>query len=201
MFIKNIVFPGCGAICDDIQVNFEGEIIEAKNICKIGDAKLKALTSPQRFKHPFINKDGKFIPVAWDEALRKAAEILVTSKRPLLFMGSEISCEAYEVGLRMGEYLGAIIDSNTAIGNGPAVMGVQEAGRAGATEGQKKNRGDLVIYWGTNPLESMPRQMSRYGIFPRGYWTRSGRFARTIVTIDPRNTLTARFLICIYNPK
>jgi formylmethanofuran dehydrogenase subunit B len=59
-------------------------------------------------------------------------------------------------------------------------------------EGQKKNRGDLIIYWRTNPLESMPRQMPRYGVFPRGYWTGSGRFDRTIVTIDPGKTLTAK---------
>jgi len=91
----------------------------------------------------------------------------------------------------MGEYLGAVVDSNTALGNGPATMGTQESGKVGATEGQKKNRGDLVVYWGTNPLESIPRQMSRYGVFPRGYWTKGGRFDRTIITVDPRKTPTA----------
>ena len=192
MFIKNIVCPVCGAACDDIQVEPGDGVIEAKNICKIGNAQFKVLTNSQRFIQPLLNKEGKLIPAAWDEALEKAAEILVTAKRPLLFLGSETSCEAYEVGLMIGEYLGAIVDSNTTFGNGSAVIGTQEAGRLGATEGQKKNRGDLVIYWGTNPLESMPRQMSRYGIFPRGYWTGSGRFDRTVVTVDPRKTLTAK---------
>jgi formylmethanofuran dehydrogenase subunit B len=78
------------------------------------------------------------IPAAWDEALEKAAEIRVTAKRPLLFLGSETSCESYEVGLMIGEYLGAIVDSNTTFGNGSAVIGTQEAGRLGATEGQKR---------------------------------------------------------------
>ena len=80
------------------------------------------------------------MPAAWDEALEKAADILVSAKCPLLFMGSETSCEAHEVGLIIGEYLGAIVDSNTTIGNGPIVMGTQESGKVGATEGQKKNR-------------------------------------------------------------
>lgn len=192
MFIKNIVCSVCGAVCDDIQIKPEDGAIEARNICKIGNAQFKALTHPQRFRQPLLKKDGKLMPATWDEALEEAAEILVTAKRPLLFLGSEASCEAYEIGLTIGEYLGAIVDSNTTIGNGSAVIGTQETGRIGATEGQKKNRGDLVIYWGTNPLESMPRQMSRYGVLPRGYWTGSGRFDRTVVTIDPRKTLTAK---------
>ena len=192
MVFKNIVCPGCGAACDDIQVEFgDRTTSDAKNACKIGNAKFKMLASPRRLKHPLVKDRGKLEPVAWDVALEKAADILVSAKRPLLFIGSETSCEAYEVGLMMGEYLGAIVDSNTSIGNGPIVMGTQESGNVGATEGQKKNRSDLIVYWGTNPLESMPRQMSRYGVFPRGYWTKSGRFDRTIITVDPRKTPTA----------
>ena len=61
----------------------------------------------------------------------------------------------HEIGLKIGEYLGAIVDSNSTVCHGPTAMGIQEAGKVGATEGQKKNRGDLIVYWGTNPLESM----------------------------------------------
>lgn len=191
MFLKNMICPGCGAVCDDVQVNFRNGAIETKNVCKIGNSKFQELNTPKRFLKPLIKKGGKFEPVSWEEALEKAADILVSAKRPLLFMGSEASCEAYEIGFMIGEYLGAIVDSNTAICNGPVVMGTQEAGKVGATEGQKKNRSDLIIYWGTNPLESVPREMSRYGVFPRGYWTKRGRFDRTVITVDPRNTLTA----------
>jgi formylmethanofuran dehydrogenase subunit B len=191
MVFKNIICPACGAACDDIQIEFGEEKIEAKNLCKMGNAKFKAITSSQRLRQPLIKKGEKLMAAAWDEALEKAADILVSTKRPLLFMGSETSCEAHKVGLMIGEYLGAIVDSNTTIGNGPTAMGIQESGKIGATEGQKKNRGDLVVYWGTNPLESMPRQMSRYGVFPRGYWTKRGRFDRTIITVDSRKTPTA----------
>jgi formylmethanofuran dehydrogenase subunit B len=70
-------------------------------------------------------------------------------------------------------------------------MGIQEAGCVGSTAGQTKNRADMIIYWGVNALESMPRHMSKYGVFPRGYWTKKGRFDRTLVTVDPRKTPTA----------
>jgi formylmethanofuran dehydrogenase subunit B len=192
MFFRDRVCPACGAACDDIQVEFENRrIVDVKNACKMGNARFEMITSSRRFKQPLIKMRGKLEPAAWDVALEMAAKILVSAKRPLLFIGSETSCEAYEVGLMMGEYLGAIVDSNATIANGPIIMGIQESGKIGATEGQKKNRSDLIIYWGTNPLESMPRQMSRYGIFPRGYWTKRGRFDRTIITVDPKKTPTA----------
>jgi formylmethanofuran dehydrogenase subunit B len=190
MFVKNIVCPACGAACDDIQVELGNGTIKTKNACKIGNARFNGILSSHRFKQPFMKIGGKLNPAAWDDALQKAAEILTSVKRPLLFLGSETSCEAHEIGLKIGEYLGAIVDSNTSIGHGPTVMGIQEAGKVGATEGQKKNRADLIVYWGANPLESVPRQMSRYGVFPRGYWTKRGRFDRTVITVDPRKTTT-----------
>jgi formylmethanofuran dehydrogenase subunit B len=106
-------------------------------------------------------------------------------------MGSETSCEAMEVGLHLGEHLGGVVDSNSTVCHGPTAMGIQEAGRVGATAGQSKSRADLAVYWGSNPLESMPRHMSRYAIYPRGYWTRRGRFDRTVITVDPRKTITS----------
>ncbi len=189
MIHKNIVCPVCGAACDDIQVEIKNGKIEAKNVCKMGISRFNEVTSPRRFKQPLLKFGGKLRPVSWDGALQIAADILSSAKRPLISIGSETSCEAHEVGLMIGEYLGAIVDTT---GNGATVMGIQEAGKVGATEGQKKNRADLLVYWGTNPLESMPRQMSRYGVFPRGYWTKRGRFDRTIITVDPRKTLTAK---------
>ena len=91
----------------------------------------------------------------------------------------------------MAEFLGGIADSNSTVCHGPTAMGIQEAGRVGATAGQSKSRADLTVYWGSNPLESMPRHMSRYAVYPRGYWTKRGRFDRTIITVDPRRSITA----------
>ncbi|MHC1570972.1 MAG: formylmethanofuran dehydrogenase subunit B [Methermicoccaceae archaeon] len=192
MVFKNIVCPVCGAACDDVQVELEDGKITVKNACKMGNAKFQEIVSSHRIRDPLIKEGGEFRKAAWDEALDRAARILTSAKRPLLFMGSETSCEAMEVGLHIGEYLGAVVDSNATICHGPTAMGIQEAGKPGATAGQKKNRSDLAVYWGCNPMESMPRHLSRYGIFPRGYWTRRGRFDRTIITVDPRRTPTAK---------
>ncbi|MFB3764805.1 MAG: formylmethanofuran dehydrogenase subunit B [Methanotrichaceae archaeon] len=194
MTFKNIICPVCGASCDDIQVDLakEKDALTVKNACKMGNAKFQEIVSAHRIREPMLKVGGDFRNAAWDEAIQRAAEILAGAKRPLIFMGSETSCEAMEVGLHLGEYLGAIVDSNSTVCHGPTAMGIQEAGRVGATAGQSKNRADLAVYWGSNPLESMPRHMSRYAIYPRGYWTRRGRFDRKVITVDPRKSITAR---------
>jgi len=191
MTFKNIICPVCGASCDDIQVDLGPGGLTTRNACKMGNAKFQEVASPHRIREPMIMDGGKHVKVAWKEAVSKAASILAKSKRPLIFMGSETSCEAMEVGLHLGEYLGGVVDSNSTVCHGPTAMGIQEAGRVGATAGQSKSRSDLAVYWGSNPLESMPRHMSRYSIYPRGYWTRRGRFDRTVIVVDPRKSITA----------
>ncbi len=188
---KNIICPVCGASCDDIQVELRGGEIQTKNACKMGNAKFQEIVSPHRIREPQIKEKGSFRSASWRDAVSRAAEILAGAKRPLIFMGSETSCEAMEVGLHLAEFLGAVADSNSTVCHGPTAMGIQEAGRVGATAGQSKSRSDLAIYWGSNPLESMPRHMSRYSVYPRGYWTRRGRFDRFVITVDPRKSITA----------
>lgn len=71
-------------------------------------------------------------------------------------------------------------------------MGVQEAGLPTCTAGEVKNRADLLIYWGCNPMHSHPRQISRYSGFARGYFTERGMKDRKMVVADPRVTDTAK---------
>ena len=206
MTIKNAICTGCASCCDDIQIEFiekneaDGECgfeLSIKNACKMGTARFMQVTGKRRILEPLIRDEmsheatGEFRKASWNEAIEKAAQILVQARRPLIFLGSDIACEAMKEGLLLGEYLGAVVDSCTSVSDGPAAMGIQEAGQVGATAGQNKIRSDLAVYWGTNPLESMPRHMSRYAINPRGYWTRRGRSDRTIITIDPRRSITA----------
>ena len=191
MVTKNIVCPVCGASCDDIQVELEGQGLTVRNACKMGNAKFQEVVSPHRIREPLVRADGDLRRASWDEAIEMTARILANSERPLLFMGSETSTEAMEVGIHMAEFLGGIADSNSTVCHGPTTMGIQEAGRVGATAGQSKSRADLTVYWGSNPLESMPRHMSRYAVYPRGYWTQRGRFDRTVICVDPRRSITA----------
>jgi len=186
MRFKNIMCCVCGAVCDDIEVEISEKEIKVYNACKLGEAKFHELRSKDRITKPLM--DGK--EAKWDKALKKSAEILKNAKHPLLFIGSETSTETVSAGIEIAEYLGGVIDSHPTVCHGPTVMGIQEAGLPTATLGEVKNRADLIIYWGANPMESHLRHLSRYAIFPRGYFREEGMKERTIVVIDPRKTPT-----------
>lgn len=55
-----------------------------------------------------------------------------------------------------------------------------------------KNRADLVIYWGSNPIESHPRHLSRYTTFVNGKFRDEGHHDRTLIVVDIRKTDTAK---------
>lgn len=185
---KNVICSACSACCDDIQVDFSENGLIVNNACKLGNAKFQEVVCNRRIREPLMRISGDLEGSPWNDALQKACHLLADAKRPLIFMGSDISCETMKVGLALGEFLGGVVDSTTSVSDGPAVMGIQEAGRVGATAGQNKIRSDLAVYWGTDPLESMPRHMSLYAIYPRGYWTRRGWLDRTIITVNNRRS-------------
>jgi formylmethanofuran dehydrogenase subunit B len=60
-----------------------------------------------------------------------------------------------------------------------------------ATLGQIKNRSDVIVFWGCNPVQAHPRHMSRYSTFSRGFFTEKGRKGRKIISVDVRKTHTS----------
>ncbi len=71
-------------------------------------------------------------------------------------------------------------------------MAIQTVGAPCCTLGEVKNRADLIIYWGCNPVHAHPRHMCRYTTYPRGFFTERGFKDRTVVVVDPRPTDTAK---------
>jgi formylmethanofuran dehydrogenase subunit B len=65
-------------------------------------------------------------------------------------------------------------------------------GKPAATLGEVKNRADLVIYWGANPVECHPRHLTRYTLMPKGMFVPEGRKGRTLVVVDIRPTPSTR---------
>ncbi|MCH2373898.1 MAG: formylmethanofuran dehydrogenase subunit B, partial [Planctomycetes bacterium] len=55
------------------------------------------------------------------------------------------------------------------------------------------NRADFVIYWGGNPFDCHPRHFTKYALTPKGKYVPEGRKGRTMVLVDVRETMSARF--------
>ena len=56
------------------------------------------------------------------------------------------------------------------------------------------------MFWGCNPVQAHPRNMSRYSTFSRGFFTEKGRKGRKIIALDVRKTHTAGVADEYYNP-
>ena len=194
--VTDVICPFCGTLCDDLEVDVDTKeeiVVEVRNGCQIGTKKFfSSNPSDHRYDKPLIKDNGSFKEVSWDEAIDKAADILVKAKRPLLYGFSSTECDAQGKGVELAEILGSLLDNTASVCHGPSLLAIQDVGAPTSTLGEYKNRADLIIFWGSNPVHAHPRHLSRYSDFIRGYFRKDGRNDRFIVVVDPRNTHTAQ---------
>jgi formylmethanofuran dehydrogenase subunit B len=180
----------CGCLCDDITVETEeNRIKRVRHACRLGSAKM---TGHERLKSPMIRLGGELIEVSYQEAYDRAAQILLSAKKPLLYGWASTVCEAQKKGVLLAEEVGGVLDSTATVCHGPSVIGIEEKGLPGATLGQVKNRADTIVFWGCNPAEAHPRHSLRYSSNVTGRFTPEGRSGKKIIVVDVRKTRTAK---------
>jgi len=172
--VTSVTCPVCGTFCDDIEiiVDENNRIIEARNACAMGAAKFLNF-SDHRIKTPLIRKNGELVEATMDEAIEKAAQILVDAHYPILYGWSNTCCEAQRVGVELAEEVGGVMDNTATVCHGPSIIGVQAAGIPSSTLGQLRHRADLIIYWASNPWDAHPRHPERYTMFSDGRFEKS----------------------------
>ena len=92
----------------------------------------------------------------------------------------------------IGDWIGGTVDTTTSVCHGPSGMAFQGVGEVTCSLGEIKNRGDLIIFWGSNPAESHPRHFTKYSLMPKGMFLPNGRKDRTCVLVDVRKTKSAK---------
>jgi formylmethanofuran dehydrogenase subunit B len=187
----NVVCSVCGCCCDDLEVKVKnGKIVEVKNACAISLSKFQNYNK-ERISAPMIKKNGEFKECSFKEAVEEASKILAEAKYPIIYGLSLTSTEAISIAVELTEVLGGVIDNTTSVCHGPSLIGVHDIGLVTCTLGEVKNRADLIIYWGSNPVFSHPRHLARYTIFSKGKF-RKKREERKLVVVDARKTATAK---------
>jgi formylmethanofuran dehydrogenase subunit B len=186
--VTNATCTSCGCLCDDIDLHTEdGRIVRAERACPLGREWF--------FGHHSSNRitalvDGQ--PATMDDAIETAAGILANANRPLIYGLGNSTCESQRAAVLLAEDIGGVIDTHTSMTHGASKLGAQLVGKVTCTLGEVRNRADLVIYWGTDPVETHPRHMTRYAFTPRGKFVPRGRHDRTMVLVDVQETLSAR---------
>lgn len=177
----------CGCVCDDLTITVEsGRIATADRACGLAEEWLSRQNS---IAAPAAEIEGR--PVAYEEAVARAVQILQAADAPLIYGLSRSSTTGQRAAVALADRLGAIIDTTASLGHGPSVVALQEAGESTASLGEVRNRSDLVIFWGSDPLVSHPRHLERYSADPIGEFVPQGRAGRTLVVVDVRPTATS----------
>ncbi|MBE8540403.1 formylmethanofuran dehydrogenase subunit B [Geoglobus acetivorans] len=172
----------CGNVCDDVE--FDVNTQKGKRFCALGLAKFR---EKERIKSPMV--DGK--EVSYEEAIEKAAEILVSSKKPLLYGWASTVNEAIRYGVILTEKVRGVYDQCASVCHAPGTLAVIEEGIPGGSLGAIKNRADVVIFWGSNPLEAHPRHPTRYSVMAKGFLIKD-RKDRKVIVVDVRKTKSAK---------
>ncbi|MFA6807687.1 MAG: formylmethanofuran dehydrogenase subunit B [Eubacteriales bacterium] len=184
---KDVVCTFCGSLCDDLVVEVEdNKITKIKNVCKIGRNRL--MHSQLDYAPLKVNGQEASLNDAYDEAAR----ILTEAKAPLIYGLSSTTCEANREAIELTEILKGLIDNPSSYCHGPGVLARQFVGMPSCTLGEIKNRSDLIIVWGANPMESHMRHFSKYSVMAKGMYTPEGRKGRKVVVIDVRPTPSSK---------
>jgi formylmethanofuran dehydrogenase subunit B len=189
--VQDAICPFCGCLCDDIEVKVQDSMIKSvRNPCAIGTTKFLNYANERIFK-PVLKRNGKFEETTIDDALEKTANILVNAKYPILYGWSSTSNESIRLGVELAELVGGVMDNTTVTCHGPSIQGIQQTGTITSTLGQIRNRADLIVYWGCNPLHSHPRHTARYTAMAKGRWIKD-RKSRKIIVVDVRPSATSK---------
>lgn len=166
-------------------------IISVQNACSLGKEKILSSNKSGR-NLSYLAKEGESrVKISLDKAVDTAARMILEAEKPLFYGWSNTCCEAQKIGLNIARTVRGVWDNTTSVCHGTASIAMAEAGIPSATLGEIKNRADLIIYWGSNPVEAHPRHLKRYSYYSKGRFI-SEAAPRKMVVIDVRRTKTAK---------
>ncbi len=188
MVSDRVTCSGCSLLCDDIIIRSDGLYIdEVIGACLKGKERFDQVTAKNRILSSIIRKNGESKKVSFDKALQEAINIIKNSTKPLLYGFSTVSCEAQLKGLELARMINGFIDSNSTICQGKVLSTSRETGITLTTIAEIINKADLLMLWGANAAESIPRLLNKI-LFSRGKFRMTGREIKTLIVIDPVKT-------------
>jgi len=186
--IENATCLACGCLCDDIRAEGDaGQVVGADRACLIGAAWFLAPRPGEGL--PAATIDGR--PVGFEVAVARAAEILRAARAPVVWGLAGTTIEAQRSALAIADAIGAVVDVAGSPDRAARLRAFQRVGQVSATLGEVKDRADVVVFWGVDPVTTHPRHFERYSVAPRGRFIPEGRSGRTIIAVDHKPTATA----------
>jgi formylmethanofuran dehydrogenase subunit B len=177
----------CGCVCDDLAIGLSARGVESiDRACSLAEPWLRAQFDAAPGAATIHGQ-----PATLQSAITAAATILAESRSPLIYGLSRSTTEGQRAAVALAERIGATIDTTASTGHAPSIMALQQVGESTCTLGEVKNRADLVIFWGSDPVTTHPRHLERYSLFATGTHVPNGRADRSLIVVDDRLRATA----------
>jgi len=196
---ESIVCPGCGCLCDDLDVVLEGDrLVEVDNVCLWGvnrflhTKKFHPKKDRGRLSDPQVRRQGRLETVSYEAALEQAAEVLSRARRPVVYGLTNLGSWAQAAALRLARGLKARLEPGDLAFQAPFYQNLTRQGFYWAPLEVIRDEADTVVYWGANPLHSCPRHLVRYAAFARGRFTERGVEDRQVAAVDICRTEMAK---------
>lgn len=181
----DVACPACGCICDDTTLTVDANrITQATGGCAL--SKQWFLDQVAEVDEP-VQADGA--PATREQGIQRAADILKGSRAPLICGLTNSSTPGHRAAVELAEALGATLDPATSPLAAATIAALQSVGLSTATLGEIRNRADLVIYWGSDPLTTHRCHFDRFVKAP-GMFVPRGRKGRRLIVVDSRRTAT-----------
>ncbi len=177
--MEDIVCNGCSLLCDDIVAEVHDGEVRSLGMCLLGFAHLDVALKQQPTD-------------SIDALIEKAASLLTASENPLIFGFSNVSNEAIEEGIALAKTLNGHFDSLANLGLVQSMVHDIHSSKLDVDLEYVRNNGEFIIYWGTDPAESVHRHPSRFAVLPRGDKIPEGVESRIIGVVDVRETETMK---------
>lgn len=180
----------CGCVCDDLSVTVrDNRIVGLERACDLARPWFDLIDGASAAGPPVARIDGQ--PAELQTAIEAAARILAGAQSPLIYGLSRSSTDGQREAVELADRLGATIDTTASRCHAPSIVALQQTGESTCTLGEVRHRCDLVIFWGSNPVDSHPRHQERYSVDPVGRWIPGGREDRHVVVVDIEHTASA----------
>jgi formylmethanofuran dehydrogenase subunit B len=173
--MADVPCPFCGCVCDDLQVSVaNGRVASAEGACELARPWFLA----DRLVEPRSCRVG-CRATSYDDALHNAAELLGKARYPLVYGLSHATCEAQAAAVEVAELLGGVLDAPA---SRASLGALQTVGDVTCTLGEIRDRADLIVAWGADPIATHPRFFERYApTSPKS----------PLIVVDSRVTATA----------
>jgi formylmethanofuran dehydrogenase subunit B len=202
-----VTCAGCGLLCDDVTVERSGDDVRLQPPCELG-ADWFTARAGKSARGPAASVGGQSADI--EKALARAAELLRTARRPLLYGFDAATVEDARAAVALADRLGAVVATDGVTRAWPGVPAVPLRGVSTATLGEIRDRSQLVVIWREDPETTHPRLLDRLGfgvgspaaLPPARHpgspeWTGAASSSwlgaeRTLMVVDDRDTATAR---------